>query len=159
MNHIITKEQFYELENEESLTITRHKELVSLISNRINYILETTTSKLKWWDFLTGGDWDDDCEGAIEDSLIYAGEISLRGEFSFKPNDIVGDNSIPIEWLWEDFEEEFEKSIEDFKRKTIDKKEKSRLVSINRKEHLVKMKKIIEDKLTKEELKCINFKK
>ena len=156
MNYIITEKQFDELQDETTLTVSRQKELTLLISKRIDYILETITSKLNWWDFLTGGDWDDESDGLLSESLG-GGEISLRGEFRFKPNYILDENSIPERWLWQDFEKEFEKSVKDFKEKESEKREKAKLARQDKKKNFTKLQKSILSKLTKEELASINF--
>jgi len=86
----------------------------------------------------------------------YKEYISIGGEYINIPEPFC--NEIPTRWLWEDFEEEFKKEVEDFKNKKELKKQTTKSKRVELKERKSIFKEIIKLKLTKEELKYIIFK-
>ena len=151
MKNKITKEQFFKLKDQ-NITRSEYNDILSSIDDRFDHIIRKHSIQFFWWgydDSDSGGSFNPD--GYDENS-----KIEFCGSFNFP--DPYYSNQIPIRWLWEDYEEEFENTIAEFERK---KKLKSEKAKENRQQLKIKkaeMKKIISEKLTKEELKYIKFK-
>lgn len=150
----LTKEEFLKL-YDDSISHKEHKDIISKISDRINYMLrEVMATNVDWWDFNNGNSYVD----GYFNPEIYgpADNIEISGEFDI-PDPYKYNANFPIRWLWEDFEEEFKSDVEKFKEEKEFEKERRKERNKNQKIEKAKMKEIILAKLTKEELNFIIF--
>lgn len=154
-NSKITEAEYDSLRSGE-LTMKQGNILLEIISTRFTYIMKTICSKVEWYDYDNGYK---ETDGSFEvHRYAKDDEIFFEGEFTFKhPRMKHGFDGIPIKWLWQDFEEEFERSIEVAKREEQDRLAKEQAQREHLKSTKVEMKKIIQGKLTKEELRYIKF--
>jgi hypothetical protein len=153
----ITKEEYISL-FDENISKGKYDAIISRINERFQYIMEMVCTKLKWYDYSNGHDGRDGYFNPNDYELSDNGNdtyISFEGIYSM-PQPYSGD--IPIRWLWEDFECEFRKGIDQFKIKEEEAKAKAKQKRIELEEKKAKMRASIELKLTKEELSFINFK-
>jgi hypothetical protein len=152
----ITKEEFLSLKSD---TITRkdYNRILSKIDDRFNYIMrEVLCKSISWWDY-NNGDSKAEIDGFFEpDDYDEDSSIELAGEWSIP--EPYHHTDFPIRWLWEDFEEEFKRDVLDYKVEKEMKKVQARVRREALKDRKEKMKEIISNKLTEEELKFITFK-
>lgn len=138
-----------------NITKNKYDELISKIDDRLNYIIRNVmASEVFWWDYSNGGPEKD---GYFEPSdYMEDGFITLDGRYTIpEPYEYT---DFPIRWLWEDFEEEFKNDVKQFKAEKEAKKKSDKEKRETLKVKKAEMKKIISEKLTKEELKFITFK-
>lgn len=141
------------------ITIKEYNAIKEKICARLDYIVKKICRMNHnfWYDYDNGyGEKD-----GYFDEEQYKKYIRLEGDISLPEpfNDLV----IPTAWLWEDFEEKFEKEVEQYKKEIELAKEKKK----NRREQLKirkqqlkeKIKKLVDDEmLTKDEAKLIKIK-
>ena len=155
----ITEKEFESLYNS-NCTKQNYDKIISKIDDRFYEIVTTLVPSVKkkgWVDYGNCNYESEDSNGYF-DPKEYKEEIYVGGEYCFLPEPYGCDNSFPTRWLWEDFEKEFKSSVERFNREETDEKELKKLKREKRKELKLKFRKIIESKLTKEELKYVKFK-
>ena len=157
--HKITKEEFLSLYNPK-ITKHRYDVIIDKINDRFSEIVLTmipNVTKKGWFDYGNCG-YDGDGYAGRFDPSEYKEEIIVGGEYCFLPEPYGCDNSFPTRWLWEDFEDEFNKEVTKF----LSDKERKKLESKQKREAL-KIKKAaiwesVKQKITKEELKYICLK-
>jgi hypothetical protein len=155
----ITKKEFESLYNPKT-TIRKYNEILSKIDERFGEIVLTIipdVTKKGWFDYGNCGYEGDASEGKF-DLDEYKKEITVGGEYAFLPEPYGCNNSFPTRWLWEDFEDEFKKSVDDYNEELVTVKLDKKLKRIELEKRKEKFHRIIESKLTKEELKYISFK-
>ena len=120
-------------------------------------------SKYGWFDFENGG-YESDKQGFFDENK-YRKYIGIYGDRDIKipePYGRKGEYQIPTRWLWtsdDDVKKEIATEVKKYKDEKELARAKAKLTRENRKKHLKDMKEVITSKLTKEELKCITFKK
>ena len=152
----ITKEEYLSL-YDENISKKNYDTIISKIDARFYNIIKGISTRFSWFDY-------DNENGECNKSGYFEPKryketdyISFSGSYSIPlPYSIC--DGIPIRWLWEDYEEEFKsevkkEEIKKFKMKEIEKTKRGEL-----KDKKSKIKEIIRSKLTKEELKFIEFK-
>lgn len=154
----ITKKEFESL-YDSSITLKKYNEIVSKIDERFTEIVLTIIPNIRkkgWFDY-GNCNYDRGGEGKF-DSRSYQEEITVGGDYALLPEPYAIDNAFPTRWLWEDFEDEFKKSVDDYSKEqaSIELDKKLKQIELEKKKE--KFRKIIESKLTKEELKYISFK-
>lgn len=153
----MTKERFNKLSSD-NITKKEYDQILAEIDGESDDI----------WRFITTE------SGATLDWWIFGNDIEGKGDFDpFSYNkfiSIIGENTIsyqnpyyegfPTELLWdENWRETVKNEIEKSKKEINEKKLKIKLNRENKKGYRAELKKIIQSKLTKEELKVITFKK
>ena len=132
-------------------------ERIKKINKRFEYIMKTVCKKLVWFDYDNGWENQDGFFQPNKYNKIHNSYITFAGEYKIPPP-YDSCPEIPICWLWQDFEEEFKKEVEDEKKK----REAEKLLKVEKnkkiKEQKTTLKQSILSKLTKEELKIIKFK-
>lgn len=150
---MITKAQFDSLFDED-VTKKQYDEIIGLIDDRFNEICKIFLIKRNrqkaWYDY---DNETEDSRGYF-DLKNYKEYIGVSGEWIEPP--LGYDLDFPTRWLWEDFEQEMKKTIEDTRQMLEERKEKNKK-EIRKKEVAV-LKSSIKNKLTPQELKIINFK-
>jgi hypothetical protein len=132
----LTEEEFLKL-YDDSISHKEHKDIISKISDRINFMLrEVMATYVSWWDFSNGNE---DIDGYFEPEIYGpADNIELSGTFDIpKPYNYT---DFPIRWLWEDFEEEFKSDVENCKKQ--EEFEKQRRKERKKNEKIEKAKRI-----------------
>lgn len=162
----ITKEQFNKLYSDD-IKKKEYDQIVSQIDERFFEIAVTIVGKgnLHWIDY-DNGDTKSEIDGHFDTDqhrhvISFTGEGKRnKGQRKFYEFYNMLDGEIPIQWLWEeDFKEQYEKLVQEDKIKEQEKKDKAKAKRKKRKEHLTKLQESIKNKLTKEELSAIIFKK
>lgn len=147
----ITKDEYVNLLSD-TISKKQYDATLFLINNRFHYIMRTVCTKLGWYDYSNGHDehngYFEPKYYEIDDDIYFDGHYKMSDPYS----------AIPIRWLWENFEEEFEKAVEDHKVNGANKKETEKQKREELKVKKIEMRKVISAKLTKEELKFIEFK-
>lgn len=154
--HKISLEDYESLYDPE-ITKSNYDAIIGKIENRFGYIMKTICTKLSWFDYDNG--WENN-NGYFNPNEYHSGPdsyITFQGDYKLPPPYNTCPD-IPIRWLWEDFEEEFRKEVNEFKEKESRRKQEMREKRIAAKEKRASIKSIIQSKLTKEELKFIKFK-
>lgn len=154
--HKITKKEFEKLYNPK-ITLREHNEIISKIDDRFYEIVTAMIPGIKkngWIDYGNCGYSEDGADGHF-DVDEYKTEISVGGDYAFLPEPYGDDNSFPTRWLWEDFEDEFNREVS----KCLTDKEREKL-ELKQKRQSLKLKKeaiweSVKQKLTKEELKYV----
>lgn len=149
----ITKEEF---DNLYSDTISKkdYDYIDAKIDMRFAEIISGIRTNNGWFDYSNeGGKYG---PGGTFDKEDYKENIRFTGEAKvpFPYSD-----DIPTRWLWEDFEEEFRREVEKDKEREQDKKEKTKIQRQARKQKLLELQESIKNKLTKDELRAVSFKK
>jgi hypothetical protein len=148
----ITEAEFNKL-YDANVSKREYDEIVSRIDERFYEIMATICPSLKrtgWVDY-GNCNYDADDSGGWFDPDYYKEEIEVGGQFTL-PEPYNCGCSFPTRWLWEDnFKSEFDAEVEACKQEKEKKKE-------TLKSKKAEMRKVIEAKLTKEELKFIKFK-
>jgi hypothetical protein len=152
----ITKEEYLSLVDE-NITMVKYNAIINKINKRFQYIMEMVCTKLSWYDYTNGHDETNGYFNPHSYQLTNNDKhdyISFEGVYTIPPP---YNGDIPIRWLWEDFECEFRKAIDQYKINEEEKKIKAKQKRIELEEKKAKMRASIELKLTKEELSFINF--
>lgn len=158
----ITKQQFESLYSEE-ITKKEYDRIIDLINDRIDDIFDVINGRRKNGCWYVYGNYDyhseDDC--GYFDLDRYKENIELSGEDFSGPEPFCdgGRIYIPTNWLWEDFEDEFNAEVAKAKKEKEKEKAKAKEQREARKVRLKELTQSIKSKLTKEELKVIKFKK
>lgn len=141
----ITKEEFESLSSND-ITKIQYDLIILKITKRVEYIIRHISTTFYWWAF---GNADYYAEGdpGFFDVKDYKEYITVIGEFELKPPYNTCPE-IPTRWLWEDFEQEFQREFDNY-----NKEEEERKIKLNTLEQSIR------SKLTEEELKAISFKK
>lgn len=162
----IAKEDFDKLYSDD-ISKKEYDRIIYLINERFFDIIILLFPKIQ-----EGGDWFDyaNCDYEAEDSDgqfdidKYKSEICIGGCCDFpEPYCCTdeGNGYIPTRWLWTDDNEikkEFNKEVEKAKQEKLNKKQSDKQKREELKVRKVKFREIIKTKLTKEELKYIDFK-
>jgi hypothetical protein len=153
---MITKEQFDKLYSDD-ITKKQYDKITDKIDSTITTILKKMHGKKSgWWWRYSNGDYND-AESGQFDLNEYKEYIALSGDIHL-PEPF--DDYIPTHWLWtENWELEFQTEVQKHQKEEADKKAKAKKQREARKQRLAELRKSIESKLTKEELKAITFKK
>lgn len=158
---MVTKEMIEKLKDE-NITRKQYNEIQDKISARADeiwrYICQVTHRRLSWWDFSNGMEENT----GFFDSTEYADEVLVQGGYDYK-NDIysmgVGDG-FPTYYLWTpNYQEVVLQELEAFKQQQKDEAARRKAQREARKERLKILHASIREKLTKDELKSITFKK
>jgi len=152
----LTLEEYQSLYSDK-ITKGEYDRIIDKIDKRFLYIMETICTRLNWYDYDNG--WKE-TNGHFEPNKYHANRnsyINFDGEYTLPPPYNTCPD-IPIKWLWEDFEENFKKEVSDFKTQKEHEKIKLKNQRIELKAKKVAMKRLIQSKLSKEELKFIKFK-
>lgn len=152
----ITKKEFESL-YDENITKKDYDEIIAKIHSRVSEICNKFFKRKpgSWYDF-DNGSYDGDHQGYFDPNL-YEEEIDLIGEYIDPPPGY--DFFLPTHWLWEEnWEEEMNNDIKEFKAAEQLRKEKAKAAAEKRKEKVKSLKESIKNKLTKEEYKLIKFK-
>jgi len=152
----ITKEQYLLLRSDD-ITEREYDAIIRIVSDRFGDILRYISIKLKWWDYdncadsgdMGGDGWFDPKKYNEYDYIRFSGEFKLPEPYRYE---------IPIRWLWEDYEEEFKRKVQQFKLDEQKEKENNKLKRDVLKLKKEEMRKLITSKLTNEELKYVKFK-
>lgn len=155
-NYKLLKEQYMAL-YDKNISKGRYDNIIQMVENRFDYIMKTICTKIDWYDYDNG--WEE-TSGHFEPNDYHYNEdsyINFHGQYKMPPP-YSNCPDIPIKWLWEDFEDEFKKEIEDYKQSEIIRRESAKQKRAEVKIKKASMKEIIQSKLTKEELKYIKFK-
>lgn len=156
------KKQFEKL-SDKNITKLEYDEIISEITNRCDEIIKKISTNFTWWDF-ENYDYDSHDSGYF-DLNSYQEEIGITGQFKIpNPYGLHGYQGFccgfPTRWLWEDnWFEEFKKEVSKEKDFVQAEKERKKQLRIDRKKRYAELHKSIKEKLTKEELKSISFKK
>lgn len=143
----ITKERVLAVETDDTITIKEYKEILCELSKRWNYIIHTI-AKVYWWDFI--GQIYDDGEYIKSVDLDY---VIINGKYTVKPP---FDNRFPKSWAWEeDFQEQYNKEVENYNLELKRKKEERKNAQIKLKNGKIQKVKEIKNKLTPEEIAFI----
>lgn len=139
----------------DSITKKDYDILLKCISSRVHEIVMFMCGgKYKWYDFAN-----EDGEGKPGwfDPVWYKDDIELTGSFTF-PDPYFNPPSFPTRWIYEDFEEEFKRTVEGnaevVKKQKAEEKAKREARKAKREEMIT----LIKSKLTKEELRFVKFK-
>lgn len=164
---MITKEDFDKLYSDD-ISKKEYDRIISLIEGRVQEIVRLIFPQIykgrNWWDY-SNCYYSDEGSNGYFDPEEYKEEISIGGENSFPepynepPTD--GNGSFPTRWLWtdnEDIKKEFNSEIQKIKQADLKEKQDAKQKREEAKIRKAKFKEIIKSKLTKEELKYINFK-
>lgn len=139
----------------------KYAESLRKLSVRMEYILRYIFGdNLKWWDWQSG---DTNYRSGIGGPCISSDTIQYYAEFSNYSRKciVLKDGTewmldeIPLEWLWEDFEEEYTKGLELFQQREEERKIKEKE---HKKEKEYKKRTLAEQaksKLTQEEIKAL----
>ena len=131
-----------------------------LVENRVREvwidILKLQKRELHWFDFNNEGGRDGP-EGYF-DPDYYEKEITFNGEWSGRHDDLPYNDYIPVEFLWEDYEEKVLGEMKTYKEDKEKEKAKNIAKRIEFKERRKRMIESIKSKLTKEELSFTRFK-
>lgn len=154
----ITKEEFDKLYTDD-ITKKEFDRIIRKIDDRFGEIYLTLNPDIKkrgWFDY-ENCNYESEVSGGYFDHIEYKEYIGIGGEYSELP--MPYEYEIPTRWLWEEnFGVEFKKEVSEYE-KTIElKKKKVKVAEDKRKLKKEKLQKSIAQKLTKEELKIINFK-
>lgn len=157
--YLLTKKEFESLSSD-NITKKQYDDIVEKINKRFYEIVVGIVGKrnLHWVDYDNGYDEQD----GYFDLERYKNGICFEGEGRAKFSEFVDvlDWEIPIEWLWEeDYKEQYEKLAIEIRSEEENRKQKGKEKREARKEWLNKMKIQIENKLTKEEISAVTFKK
>lgn len=150
----IPKADFDKLTSD-SITKKEYDKLVESIHSRVNEIVMVMCNgKYKWYDFAN-----EDGEGKPGwfDPIWYKKEVELTGSFTF-PAPYDNPPYFPTRWIYEDFEDEFKKTVEENGELIRKQKAEEKAKREARKIKKLEMMKIIKSKLSKEELRYIKFK-
>jgi hypothetical protein len=162
----ITEEQFNKLYSED-ISKKEYEQIIALIDARFQEIVNLVFPFIRY-----GRNWyvyanvNYDSEGSIGrfDINDYKQEICIGGENKFPEpycNTDEGNGYFPTRWLWTDNDEivkEFNRETEKSKNDALKEKERAKQKQEDLKNRKAEFRKIIESKLTKEELKYIQFK-
>lgn len=161
----ITKAQF-DLLCTDNITKKDYDAIISKIDIRFFEICRHIIPIGFWYDYGNCDDPDDygncDESAGYFDLADYNEYIEIGGDcevpMPYSTLNEFGNAAIPTRWLWEDFEDEFKKEVENYK----SEQEKLKIKQKQDKQALKEKKKILQaqirSKLTKEELKVISFK-
>jgi hypothetical protein len=160
----IAKERFDKLYSED-ITKKEYDRIIDDINGRFAEIVYKLNPEIKhkgWFDY-GNCNYDSSVSGGYFDPEKYKQFIEVGGEehsgFPEPYNMCEGYyNGFPTRWLWEDFEEEMLKTVNECKQKKINDKIKAKIKKEELKKKKAEFKEIITSKLTKEELKYITFK-
>lgn len=154
--------QEFDLFSSDDITVGKRNKIEQKINERFSYIVETIfktfDKKCDWYDYDNGSANQDDPPGYF-DADRYKNTVFFTGEWR---GSLIGfeDNSFPTKWLWiDDIENIIQKEINQRKQLILKKKKQTQQARQDRQINIEAMKKQIISKLTKEELKCIRFKK
>ena len=141
----------------DSITKKEYDKLVESIHSRVNEIVEFMCKghRLEWYDFSNEGGKDGN--PGWFDPVWYKTEIELAGSFTFPPP-YDSPPCFPTRWIYEDFEDEFKKTVEGNAEAVKKQKAEERNKREAKKAKRDEMISIIKSKLSKEELKFITFK-
>ncbi len=154
-NFKLTKETYNSLWDD-NITKAKYNAIINIIDSRFDYIMKTICTKLDWYDYDNG--WEE-TDGHFtvnsyhknpESQIHFDGQYTIPTPYEYC--------EIPIKWLWEDFEEEFRKDVENYKTQKANKRLQDKVAREDRKQKKLNMKEQIRAKLSKEELKYIKFK-
>jgi hypothetical protein len=152
----ITKKEFDSLYSDD-ITKKEYDRIINKIDNRFSEIMMTLLpNPTKGWFDYGNCNYDSEESGGYFDPHWYKEEIEIGGECSYLP-DPFGEY-IPTRWLWEDFQVEFAKEKAGHRKALEIAKTKKKKAAEKLKLKKEKLRKSIEKKLTKEELKAIKFK-
>ena len=153
----ITKEEFDKL-YDDSISKFEYDNIISKIDERFNEIIDALLPNIRkrgWVDYGNCSYYSDGPEGYF-DPKKYREWIEIAGEYASLPDPY--NYNFPTRWLWEDtFKEEFDKEVLNAKINKMSEKEKKKQKRIELQERKNKFRKVIESKLTKEELKYVSF--
>jgi hypothetical protein len=161
----MTKEEFDKI-YDPNITKRDYDALKEQINMRFRKVvclfnLKSKYGKYCWFDFANSG-YECDDEGFFDENE-YSEYIYINGDIKLpEPYGGVCEYRIPTRWLWtsdDDVKKEIETEVKRYKDEKELARVKAKLTRENRKKHLKDMKEVITSKLTKEELKCITFKK
>jgi hypothetical protein len=153
----ITKKEFDSLYSD-NITKKEFDRIISKIDNRFSEIVLTLKPSLRtkgWFDY-ENCNYDSEESGGYFDLDWCKEVIEVGGEYSELPEPF--SCGFPTRWLWEDFEVEFAKEVAGHKKALELSKTKKKQTAEKLKIKKAKLRKSIERKLTKEELKVIKFK-
>jgi len=157
----ITKEEFDRLYvDPHTITVREYNSIIDKVDDRFAEVVKTllpTIQKKGWFDY-GNVDYESENSHGHFDPKEYKEMIKVGGQYSQLPEPYECGNEFPTRWLWEEnFKDEFDKAVEDYRIKDLKEKEqkKQKLDLLN--ERKKKFRKIIESKLTKEELRYISF--
>lgn len=152
----------------DSITKKEYESIIGLIATRVDeiwkYILEASKRRLDWYAFqndVYDGHGNGSSGGAF-DPVADAEYIEFTGEFGrIYENDYYPYNEgFPTRFLWEvNYQDEVEFTIKDAEFKNDSKKDDKKQKRLALKAKREELSKSIKSKLTKEELKCVTFKK
>jgi hypothetical protein len=152
----ITKEEYLSL-YDENITKKAYDAILDKINKRFYEIVKHISIKFVWFDYDNEGGKDGPSGYFEPDRYKENDYINFVGEYSLiKPYDYC--DGIPIRWLWEDYEEEFNSEVLKFKDSELKKREQEKQKREEQKNKKLQMREIIKSKLTKEELRFIEFK-
>lgn len=155
----ITESEFLELYSDK-ITKKRYDEIIAKIDLRFAEIMFVMCPALKrkgWFDY-GNCNYDAEESGGYFDPENCEKVIEFAGENYTVPEPYESYRSFPTSWLWQDFEEEFHAEVQKFKDEKEQEKQTAKMKREALKVKKAEMRKIIESKLTKEELKFITFK-
>lgn len=164
----ITKEQFDKLYSKD-VSKKEYDNIISKIDERFAEICNKILLKnpRRWYDY-ANCDYNSENSNGYFDPEEYKLEIAIGGEYASLPEPFYSypyedknsylENCFPTRWLWEDFEKEFKTQVKKYKLEILKEKEMAKNKRLELKNKKSEFKKIIQSKLTKEELKYIKFK-
>lgn len=142
-----------------SLTVKEFNKVSAKIHDRCNYIVrkafEIQGISVNWYDFDNEGGEDGDC--GYFDPERYEKNFYITGDFNGDMRDCLYSAVFPTKWLWNDFEDELTKEIEDHRKSIISKKIERKAKNAERKQQKEKLIESALSKLTKEEIKALGY--
>ena len=149
----------FDLVYDENISRLSYEKLREKVISRIGYIwnkiLEIQGRKLSdWYDFDNG----DRGNAGEFDENRYSEEVTFYGQFESLKYESSFSHGFPTRFLWEDFEDEVMETDKREKGEDEQRRVNAKLKMESRKKRLLELRKVIESKLTKEELSAINFK-
>ena len=137
-----------------------YEAIISLIDDRFNEIVEKLIpgcrSGRNWYAY-GNCDYSEESSCGFFDAIEHKEEIYIGGEHSYLEEPY--GTSFPTRWLWEeDFEQEYLEAVKKCKDKFSENKAIKKQKRIDLLAKKLQFRKLIEQKLTKEELKYIEFK-
>lgn len=157
------KELLLSPDYDSKVTKKQDTELMGKILRRFSYCMDVLFEKFKidhvrkWYDFDNGGD---DGNGDFDRSC-YLENIGYTGEYIYSklPGWNEYSESIPTAWLWTDFESDLDNFIAEQQKLHDEKAQQKRIAYAESKNKKAALIESIKNKLTKEELSVIKFKK
>lgn len=158
----VTQEEFEKLYSD-TITKKEYDEIIQKIDERFSEIIYLICPALKkrgWFDY-GNCDYRSEDSGGHFDPQRYKVNIKVGGENVTLPEPWGWEYQIPTRWLWSNNEvviADFQREIDDYKKQQQKEQDKKRKRQEKKEQQREQLRRSIKDKLTKEELKVIQFK-